>query len=35
MPAKRKKHLAKEVSTPDARGLKGCRKRLLQPNQLK
>jgi hypothetical protein len=35
MPAKRKKHLAKEVSTPDARGLKGCRKRLLQPNQPK
>lgn len=35
MPAERKKHLAKEISTPDARGLKGCRKRLLQPNQPK
>jgi len=35
MPAERKKHLAKEISTPDARGLKGCRKRLLQSNQPK
>ena len=35
MPAERKKHLAKEISTPDARGLKGRRKRLLQPNQPK
>ena len=35
MPTKRKKHLAKEVSTPDARGLKGCGKRLLQLNQPK
>ena len=35
MPAERKKHLAKEISTPDARGLKVCRKRLLQPNQPK
>lgn len=35
MPAERKKHLTKEISTPDARGLKGCRKRLLQPSQPK
>ena len=32
MPAKRKKHLAKEISTFDARGLKSYRKRLLQTN---
>lgn len=32
MPAKRKKHLTKEISTPEARGLTVCRKRLLQTN---
>ena len=35
MPAKRKKHLTKEISTVDARGLKGYRKRLLQINWAK